>query len=178
MIKLLTTLSVSLVLLVGCCDRQAQANTKLQEMDDFHWIAQQARADNIPIMIMFTAAHCEFCHILTDSVLDPMILGGLYDGYAMYMRKVSTDRHRYIKFNENETIGKRQFARMYNADITPSVIFVNANGIPVAEPLIGVMDSQLYAGLIHQRLNQAYERMGNPMRLPVSPEDMRRPLLN
>lgn len=164
-----------LLFLGGCADQQAHAN-KLQEMNDFHWTAQQARVNNIPIMIMFTAAHCEFCHQLERSVLNPMIRGGLYDGYAMHMRKVNTGMGDQIKFSDDETITKPNFARMYRADVTPTVIFVNSSGIPVADPLIGSMDVQLYASMIHQRLNQAYERMGNPMRLPVNPDQMRRPL--
>jgi thioredoxin-related protein len=150
--------------------------SSLKEIDDFHYLSQQARSQNIPIMIMFTAAHCEFCHQLKREVLDPMIRGGLYDGYAMYMGQISLDRHRTLKFSETETIQKRQFARMYGYDITPTVMFVDFRGVPVAEPLIGVMDVQLYAALIHARLNSAYTKMGNPMQLPVSPEDMRRPL--
>lgn len=174
MTKPIWALALTVFFLVGC-EREAQANT-LREMDDFHWVAQQARGDNLPIMIMFTAQWCEFCNQLKDSVLNPMIRGGLYDGYAMYMRQVSLDMHSPIKFSEEETIEKRAFARMYNADVTPTVIFVNSRGLPVAEPLVGTFDVQLYAGLIHARLNEAYQRMNNPMRLPTSPEDMRRPL--
>ncbi|WP_044413673.1 thioredoxin family protein [Thiomicrospira microaerophila] len=168
-------LGLALLVLTGCSEPFAHAN-KLQEMDDFHQVAQQAKAQNIPIMIMFTAEHCRFCHQLEREVLNPMIRGGLYEGYAMMLRKVDTDLNSQIKFSDNESLSKRNFARMYRAHVTPTVIFVDASGKPVAEPLVGTMDVQLYAGLIHQRLNQAYTRMENPMRLPVSPDQMRRPL--
>jgi thioredoxin-related protein len=169
---------IAMLLAVGFlagCDQKAQASL-LPEMDNFHFVAQQAREKNIPIMIMFTAYHCEFCSQVDAAVLTPMIRGGLYDGYAMYMRKVSTDNSRQLVFSPSETLSKFDFARMYRADITPTVIFVDWRGLPVAEPLVGSMDVQLYAAMIHQRLNVAYERIGNPMRLPVNPEQMRRPL--
>lgn len=174
MLKVFSTIVLSSVLLMGC-EQNAQAND-LQEMDDFHYVAQMAQRDNVPIMIMFTAKWCEFCNQLKREVLNPMIRGGLYDGYAMYMRQVSLDMHSPIKFSETETIQKRQFGRMYKADITPTLIFVDSRGLPVADPIIGVADVQLFGGMIHRSLNQAYENMGNPMRLPAMPEQMRRPL--
>lgn len=163
------------LLLTGCSSQQANAH-KIQEMDDFHAVSQLAQETNIPIMIMFTAEHCNFCHQLERDVLNPMMRGGLYEGYAMLMRKVDLDHQHPIKFSDKETISTRNFARMYRAQVTPTVIFINAKGLPVAEPLVGTMDVQLYAGLIHQRLNIAYANMGNPMRLPISPDQMRRPL--
>lgn len=172
--KLISVLFLSLFTLLGC-ERSAQANT-LQEMDDFHYVAQQASQQNIPIMIMFTAKWCEFCNQLKREVLDPMIKGGLYDGYAMYMRQVSLDLHSPIVFSATETIQKRQFARLYNADITPTIIFVDSRGVPVGDRIVGVADVQLFGGMIHRSLNQAYENMGNPMRLPAMPEHMTRPL--
>ncbi|SFR56411.1 thioredoxin fold domain-containing protein [Thiomicrospira sp. ALE5] len=173
MFKKLVAMALALGLLAGCS--QKTEASQLVEMNNFHFVAQQARAKNIPIMIMFTAYHCEFCSQVDAAVLSPMVRGGMYDGHAMYMRKVSTDHSRDIVFSPEERLSKFDFARMYRADITPTVIFVDWRGLPVAEPLVGSKDVQLYAAMIHQRLNVAYERMGNPMRLPANPEDMRRP---
>lgn len=156
------------------CDQKVEASL-VPEMDNFHFIAQQARENNLPIMIMFTAYHCDFCSQVDEAVLTPMMRGGLYDGYAMYIRKVNIDDGQ-LTFSPSETITKFNFAKMYRADVTPTVVFVDWRGLPIAEPLVGSMDVQLYAAMIHQRLNLAYERIGNPLRLPVSPEQMRRPL--
>lgn len=174
MIKSLGIFLLSVLMLVGC-ERTAQANN-LKEMDDFYWISQQASQKNIPIMIMFTAKWCEFCDQLKRDVLNPMVRGGLYDGYAMYVRQVSIDSYTPLKFSASETIDKRKFAQMYRAEITPTIIFIDSRGLPIADPIIGNIDSQLFAGMIHRSINQAYEKLGNPMRLPVRPEDMRRPL--
>ncbi|WFE69602.1 thioredoxin fold domain-containing protein [Thiomicrospira sp. R3] len=171
--KPIAFIGLSLFLIFASFQHKAQAN--LAELTDFHWVSQQARAQNIPIMLMFTGPHCEFCSQLERTVFNPMIRGGMYEGYALYMRKVS-ELHQEIRFNADERITKGNMMRMYRADVTPTVIFVDPNGIPVAEPMIGSMEIQLYLGMVHQRLNQAYERMGNPMRLPVNPDQMRRPL--
>ncbi|WP_029933397.1 thioredoxin family protein [Thiomicrospira pelophila] len=174
MLKLIFTLVLSSLILAGC-DREAQANN-LKEMDDFAWTAQQAREKNIPIMIMFTAEWCDFCHQLKREVLNPMLLGGLYEDYAVIMRQVSVDSSAPLKFSDTETIAKQDFAKLYNADITPTLIFVDSRGLPVGDRIVGVSDTQLFAAMIHRSINQAYEKMGNPMELPASPEQMRRPL--
>ncbi len=170
MLNRLLILLVTPFLLIGC-DKTAQANT-LQEMDSFYEVAQQAQRDNLPIMIMFSAEHCGFCIQLKREVLDPMMRNGMYDGKVMYMRQVSLDMHSPMQFSATETIEKRAFASMYRADITPTIIFVDSRGLPIADRLVGVFDTQLYAGMIHRSLNQAYEKLGNPLRLPATPEQM------
>lgn len=174
MLKIIFTLVLSSLLLAGC-DREAQAN-QLKEMDDFAWTAQEARDKNIPIMIMFTAKWCDFCHQLKSDVLNPMLRGGLYEGYAVIMRQVSVDSSQQIKFSSNENIAKNEFAKMYNAEVTPTLLFVDSRGLPVADRIVGTFDTQIFAAMVHKSLNQAYENMGNPMVLPTSPENMTRPL--
>ncbi|WP_044413670.1 thioredoxin family protein [Thiomicrospira microaerophila] len=171
--KRIAFITLSLMVMLGGIQHKAQAN--LEELTDFHWLSQQARAANIPIMLMFTGPHCEFCSQLERTVFNPMIRGGMYEGYALYMRKVS-ELHQEIRFNADERITKGNMMRMYRADVTPTVIFVDWRGLPIAEPMIGSMEVQLYLGMVHQRLNNAYEKLGNPMRLPVNPDQMRRPL--
>ena len=105
-----------------------------------------------------------------------MLRGGLYEGYAVIMRQVSVDASQQIKFSANENIAKNEFAKMYNAHVTPTLIFVDSRGLPVGDRIVGNFDTQIFAAMIHKSLNQAYEKMGNPMVLPTSPEHMRRPL--
>ncbi len=83
-LKLLATALTAILFLAGC-DKAANAsgyaaNSKLKELTNLQELATEARERNLPIMLTVGAEWCEFCHILREEVLDPMALGGDYDG--------------------------------------------------------------------------------------------------
>lgn len=174
--KLLLALAAAL-LIVGC-ESQAQTNQSktLQEIDDFSLVASEASNKNIPILIMFTAEDCGFCKQLKREVINPMLKGGLYDGYAMLMRQISVDSKVELLLPDGESVKKFRYARSHRAFATPTLIFVDAHGRQIGDPIIGTADTQLYAAMIHKSVNQGLTKLGNPMKLPVVPEAMTRPL--
>ncbi|MGC9385712.1 MAG: thioredoxin family protein [Hydrogenovibrio sp.] len=171
-IKLLGLVTITFWLL-GC--GQATSNSgydpqsKLQELTNLETLSKKARDQNLPIMLMAGAEWCEFCHILRSEVLDPMALGGDYDGKVVFMRYLSVDEHQPIADVNGEPIRKDQLARRYRADLTPTVIFINGQGEKVADNIVGIANIELYTTLIHKHLNDAYQKMGNPLRLEAMP---------
>ncbi len=172
-LKLLATALTAILFLVGC-DKAANAsgyaeNSKLKELTNLQALAAEARERNLPIMLTVGAEWCEFCHILREEVLDPMALGGDYDGKVMFMRYLSIDEHQPIPDVNGQPIRKDELARRYKADLTPTVIFIDGQGQKVAANIVGIANIELYTTLIHKHLNQAYQKMGNPLRLEAMP---------
>ena len=147
---------------------QAQANT-IPELQDLQTLAQKAEAKNLPIMITVGADWCDFCYVLKKNVLDPMMLGGDYEGKKLYMRYLSLEDDTPIPGIAGQKIIKREWAEKHKADLTPTVIFIDSYGREVADKIVGISALELYMGLIHQRLNQAYKNLGNPMRVDTLP---------
>lgn len=174
-------LVASLFALSGC-EQPANANSDLphnaaqggalQELQNLETLGQQAREKNLPIMFAVGAEWCEFCHQLRDEVLSPMALGGDYDGKYMYMRYFSIDDDNPIPGIDGKPMSKAKWAYQKSADLTPTVIFIDGNGNEVAEKIIGIANIELYTTLIHKRLNEAYEKMDNPIRITAMPDQM------
>lgn len=163
------------LLMLTACDQSAKANadgyatSPLQELTDLEQLAAQARQKNLPILLSVGAQWCEFCHQLRDEVLSPMALGGDYEGHYMFMRYLSIDDHQPIAGISGKPVIKHQLAESYGADLTPTVIFINGDGQEVADKIVGIANIELFSALIHNRLNQAYKNMGNPLRINVMP---------
>ena len=171
----LLTLFMASLLFLGGCDKSANANSdrynpsKLKELTNLQTLAKQSREQNLPIMLTVGAEWCEFCHQLREEVLDPMALGGDYEGRYMFMRYLSIDDHAPIPGLDGSPIIKNKLAYRLNADLTPTVVFIDGHGNEVADKIIGIANIELYTTLIHKRLNQAYQKMNNPLRIDAFP---------
>ncbi len=145
---------------------------KQKELRNLYALAKKAEQKNLPIMLTFVAEWCDFCHILGSEVLDPMALGGLYEGKYMYMRYVSIDDHEPIPGIDNKPINKDKWSDKYDAELTPTMIFIDSKGNQVAPAIVGIANIELYTTLIHKSLNIAYKKMNNPTKLPPFPDDL------
>lgn len=141
-----------------------------QELQNLQTLGAQSRQSGLPIVLMFGAEWCEFCQVLTAAVFSPMAMSGDYEGKVAYLRHVGVDEPERIRGFEGEWLKKSQWAYQLDADLTPTTLFLDGHGREVAQRIVGISTLEMYAGLIHDRLNQAYKAMGNPLRIPVTPE--------
>ncbi len=154
----------------------AQSNTHMpqhtyfKEAVNLQTLGTLSQQKQLPILLMFGAESCDYCKLLIQDVLEPMALGGIYEGNVVIMRHVGIDEQALIPDWNGNLIKKSQWAYQLNADLTPTVLFVDATGKEVAPRIIGISEITLYAGLIHQRLNTAYQTMGLNKQIPATPE--------
>jgi len=148
----------------------ASQKAQFKEVTNLQSLGKQSQQKQLPILLMFSAESCEYCKLLIEEVLNPMILSGLYDEKVVIMRHVGIDEPKPIPDWKGRAIKKSQWAYQLNADLTPTVLFVDASGNEVAPRIVGISEITLYSGLIHQRLNTAYQTMGLTKRIPATPE--------
>ncbi|MDG6774590.1 thioredoxin family protein [Thiomicrorhabdus sp. ZW0627] len=141
-----------------------------KELENLQQLAEESNRTGLPILLMFGAEWCEFCEQLVEEVFNPMAMRGNYDGKVVLMRHVGVDEQALIPGLDGEPIKKSRWAYQLDADLTPTVIFIDSRGREVAPRIVGISNIHMYAGVIHRNLNIAYEKMGNPLRIPSMPE--------
>lgn len=148
----------------------AQAGTihHLKELGDMQALGKKSDDTDLPIMLLFGAEWCEYCELLVEQVFDPMVLGGLYDGKVVHMRHVGVDQDKPIKDWNGNLIKKDKFAYNLDADLTPTVLFLDGSGNEIAPRIVGIQEVTMYTNVIHRSLNLAYLTMGSKMRIPVN----------
>ena len=148
----------------------ASSNNKMKELQNLQSLGQKSQQTQLPIMLMFGAEWCEYCLQLKEFVFNPMMLGGLYEEKVVLMRHVGVDEDDPIPDWNGELIKKAEWAYKINADLTPTVLFLDGQGNEVAPRIIGIQEITMYASVIHRHLNIAYQNMGLDKQIPVTPE--------
>ncbi|BCN92329.1 hypothetical protein THMIRHAM_01140 [Thiomicrorhabdus immobilis] len=150
----------------------SNAEASFKELDDLQSLAEKSKQQALPIMLMFGAEWCEYCQVLKEQVFNPMALSGLYEESVVLMRHVGIDEDQPLIDWHGSPVKKDKWAYQLNADLTPTVLFLDGFGREVAPRIIGISEITMYAGIIHQNLNIAYKNMGLNKQIPLTPEQL------
>ena len=104
------------------------------------------------------AEDCAYCRKLEQLFLLPMQRNAEY-GEKILLRMVSlSDFDSLIDFN-GRSITTNEFAAQYDVSLTPTLVFLNANGVEMSEKLVGIWSEDFYGGFIDNRIDEAREKL-------------------
>lgn len=116
--------------------------------------AKLASMGNRVLMIEFSSEYCGYCRLLEEEFLKPMLRNSEY-GDKVVIRSISlSDNATLIDF-EGNTISADEFAAKYGVYVTPTLLFLDENGLEVSDKLIGVWSVDFYGGYIDERIDSA-----------------------
>ena len=115
----------------------ANANATIQTVKDMRELNRQASDADLPVLLLMTSKDCEYCKAVRDNYLLPMIKSGAYQNKILF-RQLYIDEYDYLRNEKGELIAGDQVALKYDVEITPVILFINAQGQEVAERLVGI----------------------------------------
>lgn len=118
--------------------------------------ARVASDRKLPIMLFFSQANCGFCERARREYLRPLAASGAWTTRAL-MREVPIEAT--LTGFDGKRISGRDLARVYGIRVFPTVVFVDAGGNLIAEPLAGFTVPDFYAAYLEQRLDAASARL-------------------
>jgi thioredoxin-related protein len=122
--------------------------TSLQ--DDVHALAGPQEFH----VIFISQAGCQYCELLRKTVLRPMIRGGGLDE-RIVLREVSLDGDFELRDFEGRAVTGLNFAERYGAYVTPTMLFLDANGENLVKPLVGTGNIEFYGYYLEKKINEA-----------------------
>jgi thioredoxin-related protein len=125
---------------------------------DLRSAADQAEAACIPLLLEFAADHCEYCVLLEEEVLQPMLLDRDYDRRVL-VRKLTIDQPARLRDFAGHRVTAAQLAERYRISVTPTLIFVDRRGHELTERMVGVTTLEFYAGYLDRALDSAGETL-------------------
>ena len=125
---------------------------------DLRAVSKQAKVDNLVLVIEFQSEYCEYCVILEEEFLLPMQRNADYRKKIL-IRSVSMDSHASIIDFDGRSISTTEFAYRYNVTVTPTLLFLDANGVEISEKIVGIWSEDYYGGFIDQRIDQARSKL-------------------
>lgn len=132
----------------------AAAQSAFTTVKDMGKLKQQAAQADLPIVLLFTAEDCTYCDAMREQYLIPMSHTAKYAELALF-RQLYVESFSFLRNEDGELVGGDQISLRYGVDITPTVLFINAQGDEVAERIIGLSGAHYFQKTLEQHIQQA-----------------------
>ena len=126
------------------------------EEDDLQTLGKQMKADQLGLMVMFHASYCEYCERLEEDLLVPMLRSGEYDKKIL-IRKIQIDSSDDLVNFNGQTITTGQISTLYGASMTPTLVFLDANGEEQSERILGYTTPDFFSAYVDQGIDELYK---------------------
>ena len=116
-----------------------------------------ALAAGSPLVVMVSLEGCPFCKIVRESFLVPMRREQRLPVVQVDMRSQRSVKN----FNATATTHEALIAA-WRIEIAPTVLFLGAQGVEVAQRLVGGYIPDFYGAYLEQRLESGRRAVGKP----------------
>ena len=127
-------------------------------VSDLRELSQVARDRNLVMMIEFSSEYCGYCRKLEELFLLPMQRNEDYDARVL-IRSISLDPHQTVIDFDGRLLDTDRLAARYGVSLTPTLVFLNSEGIELSEKLVGIWSEDFYGAYIDKRIDQACARL-------------------
>jgi thioredoxin-related protein len=132
----------------------------MQGVVDLRAEAQLVKSDNLILVLEFSSEYCGYCRKLEELFLLPMQRNAAYDDKIL-IRSISLDAYETVVDFEGRTVSTSDFASRYGVSLTPTLLFLNGEGVEMSEKLVGIWSEDFYGGFIDNRIDEARGRLGH-----------------
>lgn len=110
--------------------------------------------DNRILVVMISQRDCSYCQLIHDDFLAPMHRGGLYQHKAL-IRELKIDSNSLILDFNGQQVTPKQFAKVYQATFTPTLLFLDGKGRALVPNMVGVNTPEFYGYYLDQSIDEA-----------------------
>lgn len=126
--------------------------------DDLQAEGRLAGGRNLPIVLMFSAENCGYCTVLKRDFLQPMIYSGAYENKTLF-RVIQLGYGKSVRDFDGRMIDSNDLALRYKVKVTPTLVFVDAEGRPMAPKMVGLSTPDFYGAYLDEAITTAYNHV-------------------
>lgn len=141
---------IFLLLVVMPC---AYAISPLEPVGDLSRLGSEAKESNRMVIVLVTQPDCTFCEYVKSAHIEPMMRKGSLANIAI-VRELDLSGISFKDFS-GESIDPGQLARRYNAEFSPSLLFLSSTGEQLHEPIIGVGSRDYYGYYLDKAIEKS-----------------------
>lgn len=139
------------------------AGIEVPVTDDLYRDAGIASRRNLPIMLVFSGLVCSYCEELEALFIRPMLISGDYSDKIIIRKLIVDNGSRVIDFS-NRRVRTADLAHGYGVYVTPTILFLDADGRQLAERMVGINTVELYGGYLDLCIDTALLQLRDPAR--------------
>lgn len=108
-------------------------------------------------MLEVSASYCEYCELLEEEFIKPMLRSGDYD--AVLIRKIDMDSYYEITDFSGEESTPGDFTRHLKVTLTPTLLFFDGHGNEVSPRVLGINSLDLYGGYLDDSIQAGLKKI-------------------
>jgi thioredoxin-related protein len=135
---------------------------KIIRIRNFFEISRTAKKENRLILLLVSQQDCPYCHLIKEEIIRPMILGRDFVDDIL-IREVFIDEGETIVDFQGSTRDAADFAHDYGVYVTPTLLFLGANGKELVKQMTGINTVEMYWYYLSESIREALQIMpGKP----------------
>ena len=147
------TALVSLLLVTGSPSLCA-AKPDIPKAENLVEVGRMSLERGIPVVVFVSRDACPYCRTLRDKILRPMLVAGKFEHRAILV-EVSLDAGGPLVSFEKSQVTPKAFGDSYKAVITPTLLFLDAEGHEIGKRIIGISNLELYGHYLQKSIDAA-----------------------
>jgi len=151
--KRLAVALISLLVLIGTQSLFA-AGVEIPPANNLSEIGRISQQQEIPVIVFVSRDACPYCRTLRDTILRPMLTASKFEHRAILV-EISLDRGEMLTGFEDKQMTAGAFGELYQAEITPTLLFLDSNGREVSKRLVGISNLEFYGHYLQKSTDQA-----------------------
>ena len=129
-------------------------------VDDLAALSRTAQRRRLPIVLLVSRSDCSYCMVIKDEVLNPMMKSGEYDDQAL-IAELMLDAAEPLRWFDGEHGIRDELASRFEADVTPTLLFLGPDGTELAGRIRGINTPELFGFYVDRAIGTARTRMGS-----------------
>ncbi len=136
---------------------------EIQAVDNLARAAQTSQKQGIPTVVFVSREACPYCRTLRDQLLLPMQRANRFENRA-FLVEVNLDRVEPLTGFDDQPTTAQAFGDFYQAQITPTLLFLDPQGQEISRRIVGISNLELYGYYLQESIDTALKaiRSGPP----------------
>ncbi len=131
------------------------------EAVDLQRLGEQARTEDIPILVEFSTPWCSYCEALEQQILEPLIRSKQFED-GVLIRKIEVMDSKEIKTFSGDTLSTAEFASRLKVSLYPTLIMFSGKGEQIAERIVGITVLEFASRQIEDNIRLAQQQLREP----------------
>jgi thioredoxin-related protein len=142
-------------LLILACAAGAAGAQPLEFADDLNALGRLSAERGVPIMLVFTRPDCPYSARAKQNHLEPLQSSAAL-GAQVIIREIETSNSQTtLRDFEGNTAAPAEIARRYDIRVVPTVLMVDSQGKPLADPVAGLPSADFYSLYLEHTIEEA-----------------------
>ena len=156
--SLRSRLVVFLLAAISLTGSVAAGSATMIQVSDLRPASVMAKQKGLVLVIEFADDNCTYCRKLEDLFLLPMQRNAEYDDKIL-IRSVSISEYDHLIDFQGRSVTTAEFASQYDVSLTPTLVFLNAEGVEMSKKLVGIWSEDFFGGFIDNRIDEALGKL-------------------